>query len=283
MPRRAAELSNSKADDPCSLWPGLRVISCWGDAHAKLGCEDLRRRFTSLYIQPKGLLATEAFVTLPFSGKTPLALRSHFFEFIEEDGACKLAHELRAGAEYELVVTTAGGLWRYSLGDRVRVTGFLGRTPCLEFIGRSRTVCDLRGEKLSEPFVASVLAQLLAETKSLSSFAMLAPENVESFPNYTLFVEGNSTMPSSTRLDELLHANPHYAHCRTLGQLAPARVHTVRSAYETFVRHELTRGKRFGEIKLCTLSRDSEWRDRFSAQATEGDAANSVQPASFAK
>jgi hypothetical protein len=58
----------------------------------------------------RGLLATEAFVTIPFSNSWPLAVCSHFFEFIDEQGAVHLAGELRENEIYEVVVTTAGGL-----------------------------------------------------------------------------------------------------------------------------------------------------------------------------
>jgi hypothetical protein len=43
---------------PATLWPLLKVISCWGDAHAGLATADLQRRFPGAFIQRKGLLAT---------------------------------------------------------------------------------------------------------------------------------------------------------------------------------------------------------------------------------
>jgi hypothetical protein len=42
-----------------------------------------------------------------------LAVRSHFFEFVSADGKVRLAHELSDGAEYSVLLTTSGGLWRY--------------------------------------------------------------------------------------------------------------------------------------------------------------------------
>src|ERR1043166_9634184 len=66
--RRARELERGDPLRPESLWPQLELISCWGGAHAELALEDLRRRFPGTHLQPKGLLATEAFVTIPFQG-----------------------------------------------------------------------------------------------------------------------------------------------------------------------------------------------------------------------
>ena len=45
---------------------------------------------------------------------------------------------LREGEEYEVVVTTAGGLWRYRLGDRVRVAWLGGENAFIEISGSRR-------------------------------------------------------------------------------------------------------------------------------------------------
>ena len=107
-----------------------------------------------VHIQPKGLLATEAIVTLPFRCLTPLAVRSHFFEFLR-DGRPYLAHQLVPGEVYSVVVTTGGGLYRYRLEDKVQVNGFVERTPSLAFLGKedhlrilwAEAERNLRGER----------------------------------------------------------------------------------------------------------------------------------------
>src|SRR5207244_10027784 len=75
------------------LWPRLALISCWADAAAAQFLSELRELFPEVEVQPKGLLATEAFVSFPLldhSGAA-LALRSHFFEFEEHGGGrCRL-------------------------------------------------------------------------------------------------------------------------------------------------------------------------------------------------
>jgi hypothetical protein len=151
QPRRAAELRRASPTSPETLWPHLRVVSCWADAQAALSARDLQTRLPGVVIPSKGLLATEAFVSIPFRGLHPVAIRSHFYEFTDEHGAVKLAHELRPGAIYRVIVTTGGGLWRYRLGDLVEVDGFVGRTPSLRFLGRGGNVSDLCGEKLPAP------------------------------------------------------------------------------------------------------------------------------------
>ncbi|XP_037081509.1 jasmonoyl--L-amino acid synthetase JAR1-like [Pollicipes pollicipes] len=47
-----------------------------------------------------------------------------------------LADQLQEGGEYELIVTTRGGLCRYRLGDVVRFAGYFNRTPQVEILYR---------------------------------------------------------------------------------------------------------------------------------------------------
>ena len=89
---------------------------------------------------------------IPAHGFLPM-LGEVFFELIDDKGRAHRLHEVAAGGEYDLVITQKGGLARYRIGDRVRVTHFHHATPALELIGRSDAVCDLVGEKLNEAFV----------------------------------------------------------------------------------------------------------------------------------
>ena len=97
----------------------------------------LHRLLGDVEIQPKGLLATEGIISLPLweCPAPALAARSHFFEFAELDAQSdparrgafprrpRLAHEVELGGRYRVALTTAGGLYRYLLGDEVQVVG----------------------------------------------------------------------------------------------------------------------------------------------------------------
>jgi hypothetical protein len=262
--RRARELERADPDEPETLWPRLQVISCWGDGPAESAMADLRGRFPKALVQAKGLLATEAFVTIPFAGLHPVAVRSHFFEFIDESGRVHLALELREQQTYEVVVTTGGGLWRYRLRDRVRVAGFVGGTPSLQFLGRSGNVSDLFGEKLSETFVAQTIRETLAISSTTRRFALLAPDEDAAGCGYTLYLEGAPPRDLAETLDQALRRNPHYAGCRDLGQLLPVRVFAITSGgYEAFVRRSAAKGVRLGDIKPLSLSREPGWSQLF--------------------
>jgi hypothetical protein len=224
-------------------------------------------------LQAKGLLATEAFVSIPFAGHWPLAVRSHFFELEDERGGMLLADELRPGGTYAVVLTTAGGLWRYKLGDLVRCNGMLGGTPSVRFVGRCDLVVDRVGEKLSEGFVAAAIRDVLAAARVDAHFAMLAPDCVDgdaAKPCYTLFLSttepwSENAPPVLALLDEALGANPHYAYCRDLGQLGGPRVFRIRhGAHATFLATAAESGRRrLGEIKPVALDGRADWSTRF--------------------
>jgi hypothetical protein len=268
LPRRANELQAIGPDKRGMLWPHLKLISCWGDASAQPAAAVLKSLFPDAMVQPKGLLATEAFVTIPFAGQYPIAVQSHFFEFIEDTGAIFRAQELRAGRSYEVVVTTAGGLWRYRLRDLVEVTGFVGRTPSLRFLGRSGNVSDLFGEKLSEGFAGQAIQEMLSGLDAKPKFVLLAPDQDEQGCRYTLYVEGRPPGNVAELLDRSLRRNPHYANCRDLGQLQPIRLFLIADrGYETFVKRETTEGSRLGDVKPALFSRKPGWSTVFSSES----------------
>ena len=257
-PRRADYLRRVGPGDWSRVWRRLKVVSCWADAHAAGPAAALGRRLRGVAVQPKGLLATEALVSIPFAGRHPLAVRSHYLEFEDDGGRTRAAHELRNGGEYGVIVTTAGGLWRYRLGDRVRVGGFVGRTPSVRFVGRADAVVDRFGEKLSEGFVGGVL-----RCEAAAEFAMLAPDGA----GYTLYLSADGDAALADRVDVRLRENPHYAHCRALGQLGPVRVFRVeRDAYATFAAALVEEGRRLGDIKPTPLSKRADWSRRFEGR-----------------
>jgi hypothetical protein len=260
---RAEELRSADPFHPEMIWPRLKVISCWGEGNAELTIAELQRRFPSTRIQRKGLLATEAFVTFPFAHRHVLAVTSHFFEFIDSNGEAHLAHELKPGEPYEVVVTTGGGLYRYRLQDSVLVTGSLQKTPALRFCGRLGNVSDRFGEKISEGFVNSIVPELLDKLPALPRFLLIAPEETRFGVRYTLYLEGRVCAEITQSLDDLLRRNPQYALCRNLGQLQAPGLFLIHSGgYESFAR-ELSKGGRLGDIKPCSLSIQSGWSDQF--------------------
>ena len=257
------------------LWPRLRMISSWADGSAAYAVNDIKTFFPHVEIQPKGLISTEAFVSLPIIGYpgSALSVRSHFFEFqpMESRSAntllTLLAHELLAGERYRVIVTTGGGLYRYQTNDVIEVIGFLEQCPMIRFCGRGNKTSDLVGEKLSEVFVASALAKMAAQLRIEPRFAMLVPQRKAL--GYRLLIElpPDSEQPSAeeigTRLDVSLSENPWYAHAIQVGQLSHVEVTVdnsnagrLRSVYEARC---LESGIRRGNIKPTSLEIRFDW------------------------
>jgi hypothetical protein len=277
-PARAAQLRRldpAWPDFPQSIWPKLRVISCWTDGRAEPWLSELARAFPRAAIQGKGLTATEGIVSFPLGrqGRRVCAVRSHFFEFIEtETGRVRNAWNLTAGKTYAVVLTTGGGLYRYKLHDIVRVTGFFGQAPCLAFVGRDNLVSDIVGEKLSAQHVDDCLRAVEERHGLRFAFAMLAPAVDGAPPGYVLHVQlaagaavDHAVLGSD--LDKLLCGNYHYRHARNIRQLQPLRVFNVcgdaSAAYREFM---LRKGQKAGDIKFLPLSTDTGWNGAFRGQ-----------------
>jgi hypothetical protein len=264
--QQATRLSRISPNDYASIWPHLKLISCWADGASASYARDLREKFPNVIIQPKGLLATEAFVSFPLTGYEggALAVTSHYFEFLTDSGDIFLAHQLEKGKTYSVVVTTGGGLVRYQLNDIVEVMGFYGQVPLLKFIGKADRVSDYFGEKLNEQFVANVLAGLFEKHHLAPTFFMLAPEDTGDF-HYTLYIElpGYPTIrlldDLTTELDSALRANFHYDYCRRLGQLGEAQATQVTRGAEVYIQACQARGQKLGDIKPSVLQTSTGW------------------------
>ncbi len=259
-PRRADELRQSGPSAFDEVWPGLKVVSCWADGHAAPAAAELARSLPSVTVQPKGLLATEGIISIPFAGQHPLAIRSHFLEFEDDSGRVSMASDLQSGRAYNVILTNAGGLCRYRLNDRVEVAGMVGRTPSIRFVGRSGLVSDRMGEKMSEGFVAGVLWRLFEDSYRRPTFAMMAPDIDGDGCRYTLYFNAEGWNGFGTALDTLLSANPQYAYCRRLGQLRTPRLFRV-SGHPYFAYCDRLRraGQRLGDIKPVALSCLDNW------------------------
>jgi len=235
------------------LWPRLKLISCWTNAQAEPVAKRLKAVFPNVLIQGKGLLATEAPMTIPWmraDGFVPL-VDEVYFEFETEEGELLTLAEVKQGHRYRVIISQKGGLSRYRMGDVVEVTHFYKKTPCLEFVGRADAVSDLVGEKLNEDFVSTVLESVCTES---ASFRVLLPAR-EPHDHYVLLLDSISgdSGELATRLESELQAAHHYHHARQLGQLGACRVVVKSDAMAWFLEHEQARGMSLGDIKQPSL------------------------------
>lgn len=251
-PSRGLELL--KNSDPQELWPHMRTLSCWTTSTSSVFAKDIETRFPSLKVLGKGLWSTEGVVTIPFQGRYTLASQSHFFEFADlETGDVLPSWELRLGQKVSPIITTTGGLIRYKLEDVLEVSGFNGKTPCLDFLGRADGV-DMVGEKLSSLRAQEILTELAQLSQHRESYLFAVKGNESQHYCAVLDHQGASHPDElSKKLEELLLQSFHYKLARELKQLGSAQVIVSHKAHEKYLQLHLNRGMVLGNIKTESL------------------------------
>ncbi len=245
--------------DPLEVWPRLSLVSLWTDGESARFAAEVATALPGVALQGKGLLATEGIVSIPLvdAPGPVLCVDSHVYEFRHDDGRVVPAWALADGDEVEVLLSTTAGLLRYRLGDRVRVVGHVGDTPCLRFLGRAGTVGDLVGEKLSSDFVTRVLDEVGAEL-GRPRFALLAPTRAAPL-RYRLYLEGPAPGVGArfaAAVDAALAAGHPYRYARELGQLAPVELVLIEHGVARYEAWRVARGQRAGDIKFPSLCLD---------------------------
>jgi hypothetical protein len=253
-PERARVIGQELARDPAGrmtrLWPGLRVLSSVISGAFAVSVPRLRALAgpgPALYTTCFG--ATEGMVGINLWGAAPeryaLALGALYFEFLPvseldavEPRAVGLG-EVERGQSYEVVITNHAGLYRYRLGDVVRIADFAGTTPVFEFDYRRGNVLDLVGEKTTEQHLRAAFARLARERfggePALVDFTVWPDIGTVPY-RYVAYAElarGPAAPPPAGlagRLDALLaEENPAYATLgRSNGRLDPVELRLVR-------------------------------------------------------
>jgi hypothetical protein len=265
---------------PTDVWPVEgTVINTWTGGSMGPYLRQLPQYYGSPPIRDLGLLASEGRMTIPLEGKTPsgvLDIWSHYFEFVPEgeiDSSQPIvlaAHELSEGKSYFIVPTTTYGLYRYHISDLVRVTGFYGKTPLVEFLGKGHRFANLTGEKLSEYHVTKAMDAVARRMSQPVTAYSLAPIWHDARPYYGMFLEepdANDEAALKRFLAEfdrqLGEENVEYAAKRESGRLGPVRAMLMPSgAWTTWDRARLeSTGGSPEQYKHPCLIGDIKFRD----------------------
>jgi hypothetical protein len=208
-------------------------------------------------VRDVGLIASEGRMTLPIEDGTPagvLDIRHHYFEFIPEEQADREepetveATDLIEGRRYFILLTTAGGLYRYHIHDLVRCVGFHGQAPMLEFLNKGAHYSSITGEKLSEFQVVNAVAKAQRHLGIHLSSSLLLPA-WDDPPYYNLLVE-DADLPAGPVADrfvaeveaELQRLNCEYENRRHTLRLGPIRIQRlVAGSWADFQKRRLAR------------------------------------------
>lgn len=266
---------------PKDAWPNLQAMCCWKGGTMSLYLERLRRAWGEVPVRDFGYMASEGRGSIPLADEGavgPLALTSHFFEFIpteETDRSNPItltADQLEEGEEYFVLFTTSSGLYRYHINDIVRVTGCYRSAPMIEFVRKGQGVSSVAGEKLTEPQVtASILSSARSSGVRVKHFSA-APQWGDP-PHYVLLVEldGTERPEAAHRLArtfdrELAERNVEYRSKRESCRLGMPTLQVVPSGtFDRYRQERVLAGAPEAQVKIPHLSPDLNWASEFRA------------------
>jgi hypothetical protein len=274
------KLIEQKQFKPNKIWPELSVIACWTKAAASFYLKDFPQYFGNTPICDITYGASEGRGTVFLGGESQcLAIRSHFYEFIEEENIDKKnpqvfgGWQLETGKNYYILFTTSGGLYRYNLNDVVKVVGWHNKTPLLEFLYKGGNICSFTGEKITE---TQVTEAVLSTTQGLNlsvNFFTVIPE-FEPFPHYELWIEFDH-YPLKEKIQVLSHNldraisrnNCEYESKRDSARLAPVTVHLLKPGTYMELRKTLVaEGTPDAQIKISHLNPKVEIKKKLLGQ-----------------
>lgn len=248
------------------IWPELYIVLTVDTGSFAPYGERLKETFlkgvpiySALYAATEGLVGINLW-PLELPTRYLLHPAVQFFEFIpvelceEDQPQTLLLHQVEVGKEYEVVLTNISGLYRYRLGDLVRVAGFKNQCPTIEFLCRIGQFLNVRGEKICERMFYDALTTAMAHWSGLTLVDYCCAEsvivddviddNVAGSPCYHVFLEleGTSqdldmlTLQRREKLDRCLCDKSYpYASFRKKGSIGVLQVHVVQlGAFRNF-------------------------------------------------
>jgi hypothetical protein len=249
-PARARVLAQAKQANgtlrPVDYWPELEVVGVWLGGSMGHFAPSLREWCGEKFqFRDIGYMASEGIFSVPLANGTPdsaLTLHSTFFEFVPEtdfghDGApVLLAHELESGKNYQIVVTTSGGLYRYAINDVIRVSEMANGAPRIRFLYKGDNIQNIHGEMVT---IDNVTTAIAASAKSLGialrHFQAVADQSKS---RYILYVEPMRATPAAAlrtmlmRFEaEMRRQNLNYDYFRNNEYLKTPRLRLMREGW----------------------------------------------------
>lgn len=269
------------------IWPSLSLAISWRSPMLKPYLDLLDPHFgRQVASRDYLMMASEGVMGMPLEdggsgGVCGVGL--HFYEFVPEEEiehanpTVLLPHQLEIGQKYVLILTNGSGLYRYNIGDVIRVPRKVQNTPVIEFLHRAGRTCSMTGEKLTEDQVTLAIGDVAGQLGlAVESFTMCpAPSG---FPRYVAMVElkAPASEPTLRRfprlLDEALDRhNIEYGSKRASERLEGPELWLLRpGSYDAWRRRRTASGTSDSQIKPTHLTRDSAFVDDFEVDARFG-------------
>lgn len=171
--------------------------------------------------------------------------------------------DVEVGKEYELVITTYAGLYRYRVGDILRVTGFHNSAPQFHFVRRKNALLSIDSDKTDEAELQAAIenaSQLLREfNTSVVEYTSYA--DTKTIPGHyviywELLVKDSANSPSDEVLNQCCLAmeeclNSVYRQCRVAdNSVGPLEIRVVKNGtFEELMDYAISRGASINQYK----------------------------------
>lgn len=278
-PDRAAELAEELKQGfegiAIRIWPDLLLIGCITGGNFSIYTEKLRLYILDLPIYPLVYGASEAIIGIslwpgePHYAITPRTAYHEFIPLEEVDKpdpqVCDIT-QIEVGKSYEVVITNFAGLYRYRLGDIIKIVDYYHASPIIEFQYRRGQLLNIAGEKTSEQAVVQALSEAIHKwDEELIDFATML--NYNTFPGkYILFVEVKDPArladnPHNTDIleDALGRSNPRYQYHRQAKRIGPLELRIVQTGTFANIKSMLlNRGASANQVKIPRIIRDEQ-------------------------
>lgn len=198
--RKAKRLKNLDDFRPINIWPDLMLVNCIKSDINALYLQTLKEKIGKQDIEviDPGIYASEGRVTFSLlkakKAEALMAANFNFFEFKEKDvdgfKEPVTIDKIKKGKEYLILITTNEGLYRYNIGDIIRVVGFKKKLPIVEYVDRDKYI-NMVGENMSEGELLKAVQNSCKELK-IDLHAFTAAPYIQSptkKPRYELLIE----------------------------------------------------------------------------------------------
>jgi len=263
---------------PKYAWEDLALIGCWKSGAMSSYIKSLIPLFGDVPVRDMGFISTEARSSVAFSDDSycgALAVGTNFYEFAvpQPDGKIEntlLAHEVKEGREYLVIVTTASGLYRYNTDDIIRVTGFFNKTPIVEFVRTAGGATSLADEAIYESHVSAALA-IAQERHAITVEFLCAVACAKDGPRYAFLAEFSRGISREDKKDflktldnELKLQNALYKYSRDAQLIKPPVLKVISpGGFEKYRAGRISQGAPDGQFKPPLLTSEPVFAENF--------------------
>lgn len=226
------------------IWPKLIYIATVTGANFSVYDDKVNYYTDYIPIYSPAYAATEGMIGInPYAENISYVVTPDtvFFEFIPLEHCNEVSpstyniNEVKIGEIYEIVLTNYSGLYRYRLGDVVKVVGYYNNSPKIEFLYRRNQILNMVSEKTTEDHLTnSIKNTMKALNLSLLDYTTLA-DNTRSPGRYVFYIEiqEQASLPLKNKIEQLLDkelrkSNLAYGRFRSNNRLANLKVIIVK-------------------------------------------------------